>query len=180
MGGFERADPAGRRRLRPPPLRPPCRSCAPLAANPFPPTESCSSLARPRLSTNGPHHFGVAGMELDGSPLSAEHSLALPHSIAVLLHYESCTYAGWRTKFMQMAREDQVGASPAAPEESARIQCVTISLHRRPLLRSLHVALRLSSSSLSLRAKASASRPTITSQLRRQPRSTPWPTPREP
>ena len=78
----------------------------------FPPLPICliaCSLARPRqrLCTNGPHHFGLAGLELDGTPLSAEHSLALPHSVAVLLHYESCTYAGWRTKFVQMAREDQ-------------------------------------------------------------------------
>ena len=32
------------------------------------------------------------------------HSAALPHSIGVVLHYESCSYTGWRRKFEEMAK----------------------------------------------------------------------------
>ena len=72
----------------------------------YPPSsgKSFGVLAFERLTTNGPHHFGLDGLEMAGAPLDGGHSCALAHGTAVILHYESCTYADWRTKFGQLAR----------------------------------------------------------------------------
>ena len=72
----------------------------------YPPSsgKSLGVLSVEGLTTNGPHHFGIDGKEMDGSPLYAEGlSIAMPHSVGVLLHYESCTYSSWKLKFEQMA-----------------------------------------------------------------------------
>jgi hypothetical protein len=47
----------------------------------YPPSsgKALGSLHVEELTTNGPHHFGLAGLEMDGSPLAAHLSRALPH-----------------------------------------------------------------------------------------------------
>ena len=80
------------------------------------------------LSTNGPHHFGVAGMELDGTPLGPELSVALPHGVAALLHFESSTYASWRLKFLQMAEQDSGKGRRFSPYYHASLEATSALL----------------------------------------------------
>ncbi|EOD19284.1 hypothetical protein EMIHUDRAFT_243012 [Emiliania huxleyi CCMP1516] len=72
------------------------------------PTQYCSYtngksfgvLAAAGLRSHGPHHFRSAATCGGGGA----GSLDLPAGVAVVLHYESATYAKWRTKYLELAR----------------------------------------------------------------------------
>ena len=103
----------------------------------YPPSsgKSIGVLAVDDLTTNGPHHFGREHLtpEMDGTPLAGGGSLALPHGTAVVLHYESCTYLGWRNKFEQLARAPN-GADKArqfSPFYSASVDCCAALEHAK-------------------------------------------------
>ena len=85
------------------------------------------ALARPAIAS---FHQAGATTALDDS----DHGIRpmgpcprrLPTEVAVIIHYESCTYAGWRRKFGQRKRPiaDQNGDvfslfTPATPPHSA-------------------------------------------------------------
>jgi len=95
----------------------------PDCANPFTqarafrhhPTKFCSYtngksvglLAAPALRSHGPHHFRCA-TGAGGPDAGVTHCVAA--GVAVILHFESATFAKWRTKYVDLARRH--GNSP--------------------------------------------------------------------
>ena len=65
------------------------------------------------LCPNGPHHFGRVDQPADGEPIADGGSATLPHGAAVILHYESGTYARWRDKFSEIAASAENAAKAA-------------------------------------------------------------------
>jgi hypothetical protein len=96
---------------------------SPNCANPFTqarafrhhPTKYCSytngksfgRLSAAGLRSHGPHHFRSAG-GAGGAQANVTHTI--PAGVAVVLHFESATYAKWRTKYIDLARRH--GATP--------------------------------------------------------------------
>lgn len=81
----------------------------------YPPSsgKSIGVLACAELCPNGPHHFGRTDEPLTGEPLAAGGSATLPHGAAVILHYESATYARWRDKFGELVTRADAAAKAA-------------------------------------------------------------------
>ena len=73
------------------------------------PTKYCSytngkSFARldaPGLRSHGPHHFRCATGVAAANSAITHH---IPPYLGCVLHFESCTYGRWRSKFMDLAR----------------------------------------------------------------------------
>ena len=69
--------------------------------------KSIAILSSPVVEPYSPHHFRGAGGEPGSDPADTYllRTLVLPPPLAVILHYESCSYARWRDKFTDHARK---------------------------------------------------------------------------
>ena len=66
--------------------------------------KSIGVLAHGALAPLNPHHFrGASSSDHDPAATFLLRTLVLPPSVAVILHYESCSYRRWRDKFLGYA-----------------------------------------------------------------------------
>lgn len=67
--------------------------------------KSLGRVSRPGLRAHGPHHFRG-----DPNPRGESSTVDIPAAVAVVLHYESCTFERWCDKFRDLA--DRHGDDP--------------------------------------------------------------------
>ena len=81
--------------------------------------KSIAILSAPQLAPYSPHHFRGQGGDTGSDPAETflMRTHILPPPVAVILHFESCTYRRWRDKFTEFAlrmRHDRSGVRVAA------------------------------------------------------------------
>lgn len=97
-------------------------SYAAYGGSPVAAGKSFGLLACPTLQFNSPHHFFTSRF---GGPSAGYMggSLLLGSHLAVVLHFESCSYVRWRLKFTEYAkRHEQIKAEREAKEAKAEAE----------------------------------------------------------
>eukprot|EP00316_Scyphosphaera_apsteinii_P012205 CAMPEP_0119338596 /NCGR_PEP_ID=MMETSP1333-20130426/96474_1 /TAXON_ID=418940 /ORGANISM="Scyphosphaera apsteinii, Strain RCC1455" /LENGTH=417 /DNA_ID=CAMNT_0007349919 /DNA_START=93 /DNA_END=1347 /DNA_ORIENTATION=+ len=88
--------------------------------------KSFGVIAVDNLTCDGPHHFR-AGWQSLAPRGDFSSTYLLPPCIAVVLHYESCDYIRWKTKFTELARRHaEVGGTLLFPPGSFYAESLSV------------------------------------------------------